>query len=145
MAPNLSDFFTKGLCFGFFLKNVPIQLSYHSYYWWFRDPKANHLGCFSYPVNATNLKWFTGFLPSLNSGRGYFSAVASGAAWLSGAAKPVVKALRKSLGEHGELYLRRDIFQHQNLCRLDSNFEVSEWWDELYNSKISKPRSYIFQ
>jgi hypothetical protein len=29
---------------------------------------------------------------------GYFSAVASGAAWLSGAAKPVVKALRKTLG-----------------------------------------------
>jgi len=91
-----------------------------------RDPKANHLGCFSYPVNTTNLKWFTGFLPSLNSGRGYFSAVASGAAWLSGAAKPVVKALRKSLGELGELHLRRDIFQHQTLCRLDSNFEVNE-------------------
>ena len=36
---TFQKFFTKVLCFGIFFKNVPIQLSYHSYYWRFRDPK----------------------------------------------------------------------------------------------------------
>ena len=58
--------------------------------------------------------------PSLNLERGYFSAVASGAAWLSGAAKPVVKALRKSLGEQ-----RSSLKRYQSIkpCIVDSNFE----------------------
>ena len=36
---------------------------------------------------------------STNLASGYFSAVASGAAWLSGAPRSVVKALRKRLGQ----------------------------------------------
>ena len=46
--------------------------------------------------------------------QGYFSAVASGAAWLSGAAKPVVKALRKSLGEQ-KSSLKRYQIKHQTM------------------------------
>ena len=94
--------------------NVPIQHLISFILLMEEIPRPTTWDGFSYPVNTTNLKWFTGFLPSLNSGRGYFSAVASGAAWLSGAAKPVVKALRKSLGEHGELHLKKRYLSASN-------------------------------
>ena len=111
--PRTCQNFLQKVCVsGFFLKCTIQHLI--SFILLMEEIPNNYLGCFSYSVNTTNLKWFTGFLPSLNSGRGYFSAVASGAAWLSGAAKPVVKALRKSLGEHGELHLKKRYLSASN-------------------------------